>query len=28
MSVDVAAMPSGHEPLSETHEQRALGFWL
>jgi cytochrome o ubiquinol oxidase subunit III len=28
MSVDATAMPSGHEPLSDVHEQRALGFWL
>jgi len=28
MSLNVTAMPSHHEPQSEAHEQRALGFWL
>jgi len=28
MSATVTAMPSHHEPLSDAHEQRALGFWL
>jgi cytochrome o ubiquinol oxidase subunit III len=28
MSANVAAMPSHHEPESDVHEQRALGFWL
>jgi cytochrome o ubiquinol oxidase subunit 3 len=28
MSVNVAAMPSRHEPESDVHAQRALGFWL
>ena len=28
MSVNVTAMPSDHEPQSDAHEQRALGFWL
>jgi cytochrome o ubiquinol oxidase subunit 3 len=28
MSTTVAAMPSPHEPLSDVHEQRALGFWF
>jgi cytochrome o ubiquinol oxidase subunit 3 len=28
MSANVTAMPSDHEPESDIHEQRALGFWL
>jgi len=28
MSANAAAMPSRHEPESDAHEQRALGFWL
>jgi cytochrome o ubiquinol oxidase subunit III len=28
MSANVTAMPSHHEPESDAHEQRALGFWL
>ena len=28
MSVNVTAMPADHEPQSDAHEQRALGFWL
>jgi cytochrome o ubiquinol oxidase subunit III len=28
MSATVTAMPSPHEPLSDVHEQRALGFWF
>ncbi len=28
MSATVTAMPSHREPLSDAHEQRALGFWL
>jgi cytochrome o ubiquinol oxidase subunit III len=28
MSANVTAMPSPHEPLSDAHEQRALGFWF
>jgi cytochrome o ubiquinol oxidase subunit III len=28
MSLNVTAMPSHHEPESDAHAQRALGFWL
>jgi len=28
MSATVTAMPSRHEPESDAHEQRALGFWF
>jgi cytochrome o ubiquinol oxidase subunit III len=28
MSATVTAMPSRHEPESDVHEQRALGFWF